>query len=124
MIRSISHFKSLITTVAVLFFLCSISYGQEIEALESERDRLINDIKQTNQLLRENQKKSGNVNHQYQLIQSQIRKRENLINTYNKEINQLNHNLIQLSQVIKKEESKLSHINYVYCKQLYKINQA
>src|SRR5690625_6311722 len=87
MIRSVSHFKSLITTVAVLFFLCSISYGQEIEALESERDRLINDIKQTNQLLRENQKKSGNVNHQYQLIQSQIRNRENLINTYNKEIN-------------------------------------
>src|SRR5690625_7318576 len=102
MIRSISHFKSLITTVAVLFFLCSISYGQEIEALESERDRLINDIKQTNQLLRENQKKSGNVNHQYQLIQSQIRNRENLnlINTFNKEINQLTHNVNILSQKI------------------------
>jgi len=85
---------------------------------------LINDIKQTNQLLRENQKKSGNVNHQYQLIQSQIRNRENLINTYNKEINQLNHNVNQLSQEIQKGEAKLSRIISEYGKLLSRIHRA
>jgi len=85
---------------------------------------LINDIKQTNQLLRENQKKSGNVNHQYQLIQSQIRNRENLINTYNKEINQLNHNVNQLSQEIQKGEAKLSRITSEYGKLLSRIHRA
>lgn len=124
MIRLPSLFKSPITTVATLFLLCNLSFGQEVEALQSERDRLIKEIKETNILLKENQKKSGNVSHQYQLIQNQIRNRENLINTYNKEINQLTQNVNQLSGDISKGEAKLSRITSEYGKLLFRIHRA
>lgn len=65
-------------------------------------------------MLQLNQKRSGNINHQYQLIQNQIRNREKLILTYNSELRELDQSMNTLSKEIVVGEQKLGRIRKEY----------
>lgn len=113
--------------IAILMLICFLSSdltAQEVQMLESKRDLLITEIKETNRLLQLNQKRSGNINHQYQLIRNQIRNRENLIKTYNNEIVALDRSVRDLTQEIKEGEQKLLRIREEYGKLLHQIHRS
>lgn len=75
-------------------------------------------------MLKQSQDKSGSISHEYQLIQNQIRNRENLINTYDKEITQLTHNVNQLNKEIGEGQSKLEKIGKEYGDLLFRVHRA
>ncbi len=104
--------------------LSSHLVAQEVQKLETERDRLISEIKETNKLLKLNQKRSGNISHQYQLIQNQIQNREKLIRTYTHEINELDREMSTLTSEIKNGEQKLSRIQKEYGQLLYQMHRS
>ncbi len=85
---------------------------------------MITEIKETNRLLQLNQEKSGNINHQYQLIRNQIRNRENLIKTFNNEIAALDRSMQTLSAEIKDGEQKLDRISREYGKLLHQMHRS
>ncbi|HLU93074.1 MAG TPA: peptidoglycan DD-metalloendopeptidase family protein [Membranihabitans sp.] len=118
------HLKFPIVTLILLWFLASNLGAQEVQKLESQRDLLITEIKETNRLLQLNQKKSGSINHQYQLISNQIDNREKLIKTYNNEIAALDRSTRDLTQEIKAGESKLVRIRNEYGKLLYQMHRS
>src|SRR5690606_38228687 len=75
-------------------------------------------------LLQLNQKKSGSINHQYQLIRTQHDKREKGIKTYNNEIAALDRSTRDLTQEVKAGESKLVRIRNEYEKLLYQMHRS
>lgn len=72
----------------------------------------------------EHQKRSGNINHQYQLIRNQINNREKLIKTYNREITQLDKTARTLTSEINEGEKKLHRIRGEYGELLYQMHKS
>ncbi len=116
--------KYRIGILILIWFLSNNLIAQEVQKLESQRDLLITEIKETNRLLQLNQKKSGNINHQYQLISNQIKNREKLIRTYNNEIAALDRSTSKLTREIKEGEQKLSRIRKEYGQLLYQMHRS
>lgn len=116
--------KCLIATLALIWWQTNFLGAQEVQKLERQRDLLITEIKETNRLLQLNQEKSGNINHQYQLIRNQIRNRENLIKTFNNEIAALDRSMRTLSAEIKDGEQKLDRISREYGKLLHQMHRS
>ncbi len=110
----------------ILFIACFQSnlFAQDVQSLEAERDQIINEIKQTNALLKESQQESKNLSHQFQLIQNQIRNREKLISTYNLEIKKLANDITFLDNEITKEKKKLSDIKKEYGSLLQQVHRS
>lgn len=113
-----------IATLVLIWWFASSLDAQEVQKLERQRDILITEIKETNRLLQRNQEKSGNINHQYQLIRNQIKNRENLIKTYNNEIGALDRSMRELTQEIRQGEQKLDRIRTEYGKLLYQMHRS
>lgn len=116
--------KYLIVILTLIWSVLNQAGAQEVQKLERQRDLLITEIKETNRLLQLNQEKSGNINHQYQLIRNQISNRENLIKTFNREIAALDKSMRDLSQEIREGEQKLDRISMEYGKLLNQMHRS
>lgn len=78
---------------------CSL-HAQSRKALEQKREQLINQIEQTTSLLQKTQATKASSLDKYYVLQSTIKKRENLIANYKKEIEVVDTALVLINQEI------------------------
>ncbi|RMG83109.1 MAG: hypothetical protein D6714_10320 [Bacteroidetes bacterium] len=84
----------------VAIFLPVLLFGQQRKALENERKRLMEEIRQTNSLLDETKKNKEATLQRYLTLQQQIKKRKALIRTIQREIAFSNANIQRSSEVV------------------------
>ncbi len=106
----------------VLFMFSYVSRGQSVESLRNEREALLMEISNTTQLLKKKKASRQDNLNQLQLMEREIRARENLLENYREEISQLD-GQIEINQMLindlesdierlKKEYSRLIQDSY------------
>ncbi len=106
----------------VLFMSSYVSRGQSVESLRNEREALLMEISNTTQLLKKKKASRQDNLNQLQLMEREIRARENLLENYREEISQLD-GQIEINQMLindlesdierlKKEYSRLIQDSY------------
>lgn len=112
---------SILTSAIITLFLNENVVAQEVdkENLFKRREQILKDIKLTNKLIQSTSKKRGRNLNKVRLIESKIRKREALINTYNTEISILDNKLNDRAETIDKLESELKIQRELYANLIY-----
>lgn len=109
-------------TVILLFYIPLSIFGQDRKVLEEQRKQLIEEIEQTSTLLASAKKDKEAALDRYFVLQRQIRKRQQLINTLKEELVLTDASILRVDEVItflsndidrlKKEYSQMLQIAY------------
>ncbi|MCB0552759.1 MAG: peptidoglycan DD-metalloendopeptidase family protein [Phaeodactylibacter sp.] len=91
---------SILLGLALAFLLVAPLHAQNRKDLETKRQQLIRDIQQTESQLKETKKDKAATLDQYLALQSQIRKREQLIHTLHEEIDYANESINRSREVL------------------------
>lgn len=100
----------------VCLLLCLSSYGQSQTALEERRKRLIQEIKATTHQLNKTKKDKATTLKSYLALQTQIKKREQLVETLRSELQIIDTNLSHTYQTIDELNADISRLQEEYAK--------
>ena len=106
----------------VTFFLsfALVTSGQTTkEQLNQNRNKLESEIEYTSKLLDQTKKSKETSVHDLQLLSSQIKKREALINTISQEIEEVNHTIREDQMLINKRSRELKALKDEYARMIY-----
>ena len=103
----------------ILFFLFSIVYSQQREELEIKKNKNLDEIKLTNELLDKTKSEKKFSINRLQILNRKIRLRKDLIDNINKEIIDLNAKINELNEEILKTEYDINFIKKEYSKAIY-----
>ena len=106
----------------VTFFLsfALVTSGQTTkEQLNQNRNKLESEIEYTSKLLDQTKKSKETSVHDLQLLNSQIKKREALINTISQEIEEVNHKIREDQMLINKRSRELKALKDEYARMIY-----
>lgn len=100
--------------------LCSVTgIAQDKSDLEKKKDQLLKDIQYTNQLLSETAKNRETTMSQLELINTKIRKRQELINAIVRETKMLQREIQETSSIVANLETDLDKLKEEYGKMLF-----
>jgi len=112
--------RTRIAAVVLLLMLCGSLGAQDRKSqLEQEKSKLEEEIRYTNRLLDQTrQNKASSVN-EVVLISNKIRKREQLIGAYNRELRSIDHNIGRAGSEIRALEQELAELKEEYAQMIY-----
>jgi len=96
-----------------------MSFGQSRDALEKERRELENNIKLTNELLKQTRTSASASLNELVILNNQIQKRENLIKVINNDIQLLNRRIANYNQNIEQLSKELDELKSSYARMIY-----
>lgn len=99
--------------VSICFFACSVQ-AQDRSALENQRQSLLKEIEQTNQLLTENQSTTSSKLSDFKLLSTKVKKVSELVNSIQTEVNQLTTNIQKKEEEIASQEENLEQLRKSY----------
>lgn len=103
----------IIPTLYFVFFILAISQNKK-QTLNQQREKILNEIKLTNQLLEETSKKKGSNLSKVQLLGSKISSRTSLLESYKLEIIQIEEQILDRNNTIDKLEIELNKQKELY----------
>ncbi|MBS4013241.1 MAG: peptidoglycan DD-metalloendopeptidase family protein [Bacteroidetes bacterium] len=103
----------------VLICFGLMSFGQSRDALEKERRELENNIKLTNELLKQTRTSASASLNELVILNNQIQKRENLIKVINNDIQLLNRRIANYNQNIEQLSKELDELKSSYARMIY-----
>lgn len=104
--------------LAILLLFSTTLFGQNKEELEKKRDELIEQIKFTNSLIAATKTSQKLTQNQVKILAEQIRLREELIQTINVELNELNDKIDENKEGIAALEMELEGLKSEYAKMI------
>lgn len=107
----------------MFFGIIMNSNAQSVNDLQSQINKLQNDIKVTQNLLNKTSKDKRMTTEKIELLQTQINKRDKLIKTYNSQIKALNNDIASSKNDIKKLQENLKKSRNEYARLLVIINR-
>ncbi|MBE0648465.1 MAG: peptidoglycan DD-metalloendopeptidase family protein [Bacteroidales bacterium] len=113
--------RFLLASVIILFFCFgwSVSAQTTKDKLNQDRQKLETEIEYTSKLLNQTQKNKETSLRDLQLLNSRIKKREILLNTIGKEINEVNRKIREDQVLINKRSKELKELNEEYARMIY-----
>ncbi len=110
-----------VIALCLLFFVMPVivfSQGRK-EALQKSKKQIEEEIKLTNELLKETQKNKQSSLNQVMLLKNQIEKRENLITTINSQVSNIDQEIIQNTNSLEEMNIQLQKLRQEYSKMAY-----
>lgn len=110
--------------IQIILFLCLGLLSLDIPAqskqdLQKERDKMLNDIKLTNELISKSKRAQENTQGELGLLNKQIQLRSDLMNSIKREINGLDADMKKNEDLIKKKEAELEALKAEYAQLVY-----
>ncbi|MFT4524988.1 MAG: septal ring factor EnvC (AmiA/AmiB activator) [Granulosicoccus sp.] len=105
--------------ILMAVFISLSGFAQDKSDLEKKKDQLLKDIQYTNQLLSETAKNRETTMSQLELINTKIRKRQELINAIVRETKMLQRDIDETSSIVANLETDLSKLKDEYGKMLF-----
>ena len=106
-------------SILFLFLFINLINSQQREALEKKKEKNLNDIKLTNELLDQTKNNKKITVNKLQILNKKIKLRTELIENINNEIDDLNTNINDLNENINKIEGEINSIKQEYAKLIY-----
>lgn len=116
-LKAIFVFRASLLMLLLLFASIAL-YGQNRKDLEAKRKQLLQEIQETNELLDATKRNKETTLDRYFALQSQIRKRQQLINNLNEEIVFTDASIERTNQVIEALNEDVERLNQEYAAML------
>ena len=105
--------------ISLLVCLTFFGFAQKKDDLEKQKNQLLRDIEYTNKLLEETSKNRESTMSQLELINTKIRKRQELINAIQKETRLLQKDIEETNSIVSNLETDLEKLKEEYGKMLF-----
>jgi septal ring factor EnvC (AmiA/AmiB activator) len=107
---------ALLTIVLLASFILQ---GQTKEELQNQRQRTLNDIKLTNELISKSKRAQQSTQGELELLNKQIQLRKDLMRTISREVNRLEKDINVNKETIRQKEEELKALKEEYGKLIY-----
>ena len=108
-----------IALLAIVLLASFMLQGQTKEELQNERQRTLNDIKLTNELISKSKRAQQSTQGELELLNKQIQLRKDLMRSISREVNRLEKDINVNKETIRQKEEELKALKEEYGKLIY-----